>query len=267
MSLVGATSLGWKGDTVPQMLERLRAMGGECVELNSRDRMHGDLVLDSSTIPQVRSWAADAGVVISSVAGYNDFARKDSASLRSEVERLLAACRIASEMEVPIVRAFVGDVKPDVELEDVRSGIVESFGQASRGAESLGVKLAIENHGRLLNDGVELAHLVKEVGSAALGITVDTGNFCWAGHSLEQAQRDWEAVMPYAFSVHIKDGMWKDGSFEFVVAGEGDLDLAGYLRKLVENGYDGPVYSEYEGAGDVQEGTRKSIAYLKQVLA
>jgi len=66
--------------------------------------------------------------------------------------------------------------------------------------------------------------------------------------------------------VHIKDGTWTDKGFAFVPAGEGQLPLAWLARRLAAQRYQGPIYSEYEGAGDFRESTRSSIAYLKEIV-
>jgi len=267
---IGAVSLGWAGTALPEVFEQLRGMGGQCIELNSRVGLHDGLVLDSQTIPRVRSWARESGITIRSIGGYNDFVQREEGALRRERKRLLDACHIASEMGVGIVRAFTGEPKTGVAFEDVRTHIVDSFRQVAQQAEALGVTLAIENHGHAMNDGPQLARLVKDIGVPGVGLTLDTGNFCWAGHDVAQARLDFQAVLPYTLNVHVKDGLWRDGTlagpeFEFVPAGEGELDLAWVLNQLVAQGYEGPVYSEYEGRGDFLAGTRLSIVYLRSI--
>jgi len=264
---IGAVSLGWSGTPLPRVFEQLAAMGGECVEINGNAERHHGLTLDAQTIPQVQRWAADAGLVIGSLSGYCDFAMLDADALDAEVERLLVTCRVAAELGAPVVRAFSGDVKPGVTLEAARPHIIAAFRKAARAAEVLGVTLGIENHGRLINDGPALAALVEEVGAPNLGFTIDTGNFAWAGHDAAQVQADFAAVLPRIVNVHVKDGVWTGDSFSFVPAGEGELPLAWLLQQLAARGYDGMVCSEFEGGGDFVEGTRRSIAYLKPVVA
>lgn len=264
---IGAVSLGWSGMPLPRVFEQIAAMGGECVEINGNTGRHHGIALNRETIPQVRRWAADAGVVIGSLSGYCDFAQFDAGALDVEIERLLVTCRAAAELGAPVVRAFSGDVKPGVTLEAVRPNIITAFRKAARAAESLGVTLGIENHGRLINDGPALATLVEEVGAPNLGFTIDTGNFAWAGHDAAQVQADFAAVLPRIVNVHIKDGVWTGAGFTFVPAGEGELPLVWLLQQLAERGYSGMVCSEFEGAGDFVEGTRRSVAFLTRVLA
>ncbi|MFN2285968.1 MAG: sugar phosphate isomerase/epimerase family protein [Anaerolineae bacterium] len=266
MMKIGAVSLGWSGTPLPRVFEQIAALGGECVEINGNTERHHGITLNRETIPQVQRWAADAGLTIGSLSGYCDFALADANALDVEVERLLVTCRAAAELGAPVVRAFSGDVKPGVTLEAVRPNIIAAFRKAASAAESLGVTLGIENHGRLINDGPALAALVEEVGAPNLGFTIDTGNFAWAGHDAAQVQADFAAVLPRIVNVHIKDGVWADVGFTFVPAGEGELPLIWLLQQLAERDYRGMVCSEFEGAGDFVEGTRRSMAFLKRVL-
>jgi len=268
---IGAVSLGWSGQPLPQVMDEIAAMGGECIEINGRPGLHAGLNLDMGSAAQVRGWAASSGVQISAVSGYCDFAQTDQAALAREVERLMVACRAASALGVGVVRAFSGDLKPGLTLDAAWSWLVDGMQQAARQAEPLGVTLAIENHGRLLNDGPALVRLIREVGATNVGVTLDTGNFAWAGHGPSQVQADFEAVLPHIVSVHIKDGFWREAAgsmpavFEFVPAGSGQLPLADWLKALAGRGYQGAVCSEYEGGGDFRDGTRASIAYLKTI--
>lgn len=264
---VGAVSLGWAGKALTVVLDELASMGGQCLELNSKPGLHDGLVLDRHSASQVQAWAAAAGVEISGLSGYNDFAQDTRETLAREVEGLLSTCRLAAELGVGIVRAFPGELKPGLSLETAWPALIEGFEQACRLAEPLGVVVAIENHGLLLTDGPALARLVHDVGAPNLGLTLDTGNFCWAGHDARQAQVDFQAVLPHVVNVHVKDGVWHEGQFLFVPAGKGELPLAEWLAQLARRGYRGPICSEFEGSGDFVEGTRESVGYLLELAA
>lgn len=266
MIQIGAVSLGWSGTPLPEVFEELAAMGGRCIEINGNADRHHGLALDTETASQILGWARETGVVIGSISGYCDFAQTDTTALETEVARLMVSCRAAAAMGVPIVRAFTGDIKPNIALEQVRPNIIAAFREATEEAAALGITLGIENHGRLINDGPALAALVEEVGADNLGFTLDTGNFAWAGHDRDQVQADFAAVLPRVVNVHIKDGVWTTEGFQFVPAGEGELPLDWLVTELVQRGFDGKIYSEFEGAGDFREGTRKSIAYLQTTL-
>ena len=264
---IGAVSLGWGNQPLPQVMDDIAAMGGECIEINSRAGLHAGLTLDDRSAGDVHAWARASGLQISAVSGYNDFAQADRAALDREIERLFGACRIANALGVGVVRACSGDVKPGLTLESAWPWLVAGMQAAARRAAPLGVTLAIENHGRLLNDGPALARFLAEVGAANVGVTLDTGNFAWAGHNLTQVKADFDAVLPHVVSLHVKDGVWQTddalgANVQFVPAGSGQLPLADWLAALTGRGYTGAVCSEYEGGGAFREGTRASIAYL-----
>src|SRR4051794_32751149 len=98
---IGAVTLGWKGTSLPETLAQLRAMGGECVELNSGPGVHPGLILTREMVPQVRHWIEQSGLVLGSVSGYNDFGQTDPDAMRAQGGRLLAACRFAADLGVP----------------------------------------------------------------------------------------------------------------------------------------------------------------------
>jgi sugar phosphate isomerase/epimerase len=266
MNKVGAVSLGWSGTPLHTVFNKLAEMGGECIEINSRTERHHNLVLNAETLPQIRQWAADSRVIIGSLSGYSNFALADADARQREIDQLVATCRHASELGVRIVRAFTGNKPQNATAEQLRPQIVAAFQTAGHAAEKLGVTLAIENHGHLFNDGPGLASLITEIGQPNVRVTLDTGNFSWAGHNLEQTLADFKAVLPHTANVHVKDGIWRDDSFEFVAAGAGSLQINQLVSDLKHMGYDGPVYSEYEGDQDFETNTRLSIAFLRQAV-
>lgn len=257
---IGATTLGFGSAPIEDVFDGLVAVGAECCELNARPGQHGGETL---TADRVRPLERSSGVRVTSVGGYCDFAAEDT---DAEVETLMQACRLAGDLGVGIVRAMVADAADGVTLDGVRSRVVDAFGRAAERAARLGVRLGLENHGRLANDGPWLAGVVDEVGADNLGFTLDTGNFAWAGHGPDAVADDIAAVLPRVISVHVKDVAWRDGRFDgFVPAGDGGIDLPGLFAALCGRGYDGPVVSEYEGPGSHAEGTTRSIAHLKRL--
>lgn len=259
--LVGATTLGFGACSIDEVFDGLVAVGAQCCELNARPGQHGGETL---TATRIRPLIERTGVQVTSLGGYNDFAADD---LDAEVERLLQACRLASDLEVGVVRAMAADVREGVTLAGVRDRVIDGFGRAAEQAGRLGVRLALENHGRLANDGRFLAEVVDAVGSDVLGFTLDTGNFAWADRSPAQVTDDIAAVEPRALSVHVKDVRFDGERFDgFVPAGQGQINLAGIVAGLAGRGYTGPIISEYEGPGSHADGTKASIVHLRTLV-
>lgn len=260
---IGFVSLGMASQPLDEVLRFARAVGCEVMELNGRETVHQNLWVPPIDYKSIRRSIEAAGVRAVSLGGYVDFAQPDDRALEEQVCIFLGYCDLAREMRIPIVRAFAGDEREGHTLDSLYPRLVAGLRAVAERAADWGILIGIENHGRLINDGDGLLSLVKDVGSSIVGITLDTGNFCWAGHSVAEAHRFFEELAPYTVNVHVKDGRFVDGHFEFLPAGRGEIDLRGLFTLLHEQGYLGPILSEYEGAGDYAAGTAESVAYLR----
>lgn len=261
---IGVTSLGMRGLPLSEAIQKMVQFGAECTELNGRPGCHPDVTwedeADYETVPQL---LADAGIVATSLGGYCDFAQADDEALEAQIAGFVAYCQRAARLGIPIVRAFAGDVKEGRSLVDFEARITEAFAEVMRRIDGLEVKVAIENHGRLANDGFFLREVIEGVGSPNLGMTIDTGNFYWAGHSRQTVEGFLRILAPYTLNVHIKDVAYRDDQVVFVPAGRGIVDLPRLYTLLEANGYDGAVVSEYEGPDPYDLATLESVAYLR----
>lgn len=264
MFKIGVTSLGMRGLALPEAIQKMRQFGAECTELNGRPGCHPDFGWqDDADFERAKTLLDEAGIVASSLGGYCDFAQLDDAALEAEIDGFVGYCRRAVALSIPVVRAFAGDVKEGHSLETFAARIKEAFVEVVRRVDALPIRIGIENHGRLANDGRFLRELIETVASPKLGMTVDTGNFYWAGHPPEHVERFLQWLAPHAVNVHIKDVTYRDGKVVFGPAGRGIVDLPRLFRLLAVCGYDGPVVSEYEGEGPYEAGTLESVAYLR----
>jgi sugar phosphate isomerase/epimerase len=261
---IGLTSLGMRGTTLPEAIEEMVRFGAECTELNGRPGCHPDITWETEVdFETARRLLDEAGIVATSLGGYCDFAQTDEAALEAQIDGFVAYCRRAHKLGIPVVRAFAGDVKEGLALARVASQIIEAFAEVMRRVEGLDVTVGVENHGRLANDGFFLRELIETVASPRLGMTIDTGNFYWAGHAPERVDTFIKLLAPYTVNVHVKDVAYRDGGPVFVPAGRGIVDLPRLFTLLAGNGYDGPIVSEYEGVGPYALGTLESVAYLR----
>lgn len=283
---IGVVCLSLSCMDFTDVLDFVKSMGGEAIELCTVEGAHnGTLDLDRANRSNIIKAVEDRGLHIASVAGYNDFTSSMPGDLQNELERLEYYCRLAADLGVGIVRAMGGSVQPVLSSEQMIRNIVRGFKVAVEMATQYGVTLALENHGVVVNDGPILKRIVDEVASDNLGLTLDTGNFCWAGHSLEEAHRYFDQLAPYIVNVHLKDLAVVEGSStKFVTLGKGRIDLRHVIESLADRGYQGAVLCEYEGMGDPKEllqlgvfeqeqyveglksGTEKSLAYLRSLI-
>jgi sugar phosphate isomerase/epimerase len=264
MIKIGITSLGMKGIPLPQAIQKMVRFGAECTELNGRPGCHPEITWESEAdYETARALLADAGIAATSLGGYCDFAQADDDALEEQIAGFVGYCQRAARLGIPIVRAFAGDVKQGHTLADFEGRIVEAYIELIRRIGDLPVAIGIENHGRLANDGHFLHRLIETVASPKLGMTIDTGNFYWAGHPPERADAFIELLAPYTLNVHVKDVAYRDGKPTFVPAGRGVVDVPRLYALLERSGYTGAIVSEYEGKGPYDEGTLESVAYLR----
>jgi len=260
---IGITSLGMGTQPLDEVLRFAASIASEVMELNGRETVHDNLWAPPIDYKGIRRQLEAARIQATSLGGYSDFTSPDDQELQEQVNILLGYCDVARQMRIPVVRAFAGDLVEGLALDKAYPRIVKGFSTVAERISDWGIMVGIENHGRLVNDGDTLASIVRDVGSSVIGITLDTGNFCWAGHSIDEAHRFFELLAPMTVSVHVKDGRFEDGAFRFLPAGRGDIDLKGLIRLLHRVDYPGPIVSEYEGEGDYATGTLESVAYLR----
>jgi L-ribulose-5-phosphate 3-epimerase len=259
----GFVSLGLADRSLAGVLQAAVTMGCEAIELNGRATVHQGLWQGDVDMAAIGGRIAESGITVTSLGGYSNLAQPADEALEAEVEQLLGYCRIARDMGIPIVRAFAGDVIEGYDLDALYPRIVQGFRAVADAIQGWGVTLGIENHGRLMNDGDLLQRLIYDVDSPLVRITLDTGNFCWAGHSIATAHGFFQKLAPLVVNVHVKDGRFQDGVWHLLPAGRGDIDLVGLFEVLRSLGYDGPVLSEYEGPDDFMLSTAESVSYLR----
>lgn len=145
--------------------------------------------------------------------------------------------------------------------------LAEMFIKAVKVAESLHVKLAIENHIDFNSD--EILQLLKDVDSPHFGVNFDSGNFLRVMDDPVQAM---EKLAPYVLATHIKDlqpvkafPVNKWCYFACVPTGLGLVDNQALHAILTRHHYSGFLAVEIDMLHPGYAGEEKSV--LKQSLA
>jgi len=283
---IGAVCLSLSCMDFTEVLNFVKEIGGETIELCTVEGAHnGTLDLRKMQRSSLLATVKSHGLSITSVAGYNDFTFASDVELNQQVKKLEWYCELAADLQVGLVRVMSGDFRPDLTKEEMVTNIIRGFKIAVKMAKEYNVVLALENHGLLVNDAPTLIRIVETVADERLRLTLDTGNFCWAGHSLQETDSYFQQVAPYVANVHLKDLVFTDPKkVQFVPLGQGDLDLKMVVAQLAAVGYDGALLCEYEGMGDPKEllqagvftrekfmqglkdGTRQSLTHLKTLF-
>ncbi len=229
-------------------------------------------------IPLVKARIADAGLDVAVYSISNNFIQPEASDRVRELADLRRGVDIALELGVDLLRVFSGSAREGVSQEQGMAWILEGLTAGADYAASRGVTLALENHGRFAGRSNQVRDIIEQVGSPALRVNLDTGNFLPVGQDpVEAAQElaDWVVL------VHLKDlNLAQSGETGHVftdpagrsltgsVVGEGLIDLAGIYSVLDGAGYAGWYSLEYEGSTDaVNLGVPQSLAAARRLLA
>src|SRR5262245_21099378 len=150
-----------------------------------------------------------------------------------------------------MVRVFAG--WPEGAAVERWADMIRALREAAAFAHSAGVRLALENEAGFTPSVAEHVRIVEEVGSPALRLLLDTGNYPAGWPSVERAA-------PRAVHVHAK--FWKVGPG----GEEPTMDYPALLAALRRARYPGWITFEYEAAEPEATGLPRAFAYFCRLL-
>lgn len=212
---------------------------------------------------------ADGGFGIAAFLLHNNFGIED---LDREVDWVTAVVAMAGEMEVPAVRIdAIMKGEREMSLTDRQDHFARCMKKVLDGTPGSSVPCGIENHGFQGNDPDFLTGLIERVDSPRLGLTMDMGNFYWAGHPLSKVYDILRWAAGYTCHTHIKnihypedkrnaqrDMGWEYGQYVSPLD-EGDIDLGRVVGFLKGAGYTNTLCIEDESLHRFPEAERKAI--------
>ncbi len=251
-----------------RFIHEAKRIGADGVEL--LDFFYKDVEADRDKSLQALS---DTGLKCGVFSVAQNFAKPSAEEREAQAKKVFFGVDEALKFNTNTVRVFAGDVAEGITFDQARAWIIDGLTEVANYAQERGVRLALENHGKLAGRSDQVKGIIDDVrdrcGHAALGANPDTGNFQLVGQSSHEAIQD---VAPYAYMVHFKDFKLKpegwdaytfkalDGT-EFIgsVIGEGDVDLPKCVQALKDNGFNGWLNLEFEGEGDPLVDVEKSF--------
>lgn len=185
------------------------------------------------------------------------------------MEQTLESIRLAARLGATHVRLFAGFTPAAQMTEPLWRQMIAAFVEADALCTGLGLRIAIETHGRItMTDGAAchahtvttdrtaLARLVREL-PASVGFNYDPGNIKAAAPDDRRLCLD--LINGRINYCHLKDWKRKGPGWEALAPGDDDLDYAALLKQMT---FDGVYLIEYEPTADVEDGIRRSLAYL-----
>ena len=269
-SVVGAVRSG--EIDVPGFIEYGAAQGLDGVEL-----LHIFWETDKPDWQLVKRQAADAGLEIVSYSASNDFVYADADERQRQLEHLKRCVDGALELGAGLVRVFGGSARDGIAQADGMAMIIEGLAAGAAYAEDHGLTLALENHGRFAGRADQVRAIIEPVGSPALRVNFDTGNFLITDEDPLSAAHDLADLIALVHLKDMKAAAADEPGHVFVTPGgkrltgatlgDGLVDLPAVVAFLREAGYTGWLSLEYEGYDDAMTlGVPRSLAHARSLL-
>jgi sugar phosphate isomerase/epimerase len=152
------------------------------------------------------------------------------------LDRMRHAADVAHLFDAPYIRIFSFFLRPGADPAQHRGEVIQRMRALTRVAENADVILLHENEKEIYGDvPSRCLDIVRSVGSPHLRLAWDPANFVQVG---VRPYTDGYAVLrPHIEYVQIKDALAADGTV--VTAGRGDGEIAGTVRALQHDGFDG----------------------------
>ncbi|MEU4673446.1 sugar phosphate isomerase/epimerase family protein [Amycolatopsis sp. NPDC023774] len=235
---------------------------------------HTDLVAvrDEVGFPALAREFERHGITTVEVEYLDDWWCSGERRSRSDVVRadLLHAAEALGASHIKAGAGAAGDtVEPDV--------LRAEFAALAREAAAVGTRIALEPAAFSMMTTIEpAARLVRDVAHPAGGLLVDI----WHIHRSSMSYQDLERILPpeYVFAVEINDGyrevtgtLFEDTFDNRLYCGEGDFDVASFVKSLRRLGFTGPwgveMMSREHRTLDVRTATKQAAAAAADLLA
>lgn len=266
----------WKEDAidVPAFIREAKRIGADGVELL-------DFFIPDPKIQGVRAREAlaDTGLPCPIFSVAQNFAMPVEEDRKAELQKIVAGMDQAAQFGAKTVRVFSGDLAAGMDFDQAFDWIVSGLTDAANIAEPRGLRLALENHGKLAGTAKQVRNVIDAVrqncGHDALGANPDTGNFVLSGDDPVKActsladvahmahAKDFAPALPTDTNAYAGlDGQRWVGT----ELGKGRVDVRGCLSAMKDGGFDGWASIEYEGEGDVKAEVAASLDFIRRAV-
>lgn len=261
--------------------DKAKELGFEGIEFIGLD-WHG-LCKDKDELQTARELKAYCEKIDLPIVAYTVGANFLSDDIEGEMARLKKCVDIASEMGAPTMRHDVLYELRKKPLYNYRSAIQEiapRIRELAEYAKKKGVRTCSENHGYIMQDPMRVEELILAVGHENYGWLCDIGNFLCADADPVKAVA---IAAPYAFHVHAKDFLVRDGKSRMphgfqittnggnylrgTVIGHGDVPIGNCINALKKAGYDGWVSIEFEGPEENIDALANGLKNLRAIIS
>lgn len=291
--LLAGHTLGTPGETPAGAIKLFAGAGLDAAELIWQDGYRSGIPESGNraVLEDVRAACADTGLRVIGLTPYmTGLNSLDEGARAHDLKRFRACIADASALGARVVRVYAGSYTDD-EAEDrgrMWDALVGSLKNLAPHAGDAGVTLVVENHFNTMTvTAQQSVDLIAAVDSPSVRILYDQANLTFT-HS-ESPDRAVQLQAALIGHVHAKDLVFVDRDRPFSasavanvtgeqrsvrsrVIGDGELDWADIMTRLLATGYAGAVSLEYEYRWHPQdlpepaEGFRRGAEALRRIL-
>lgn len=225
---------------------------------------------DRRTLDEVASLLSRYGLHLSMLTCASDFTHPDPDERERQLDEIKTKIVAARVLGAEGIRITVGCAHEGVSREQGVAWAVEMLQRAAEFAYPRGIKLGLENHykDRLWKlpdfafDPDVFLEIAQRLKGTPVGINFDCANPLMLNRDPILILR---AVADRVWHVHVSDR--KVGEYEHRVLGEGDVPLEAVFTELAKIGFSGVISLEDGQAYAGDEGTRRSLNFLREQIA
>jgi sugar phosphate isomerase/epimerase len=172
----------------------------------------------------------------------NSWAHLTGAILAAQEAQILSAFELAADLCCPLVKVFGGDFPADEPPAAVYDRVADTVTRLCERAVPLGVRLVLETHDSF-SRGASVAEVLRRADHGAFGALWDVFHTHRMGETIEETDTLIGARVAH---VHVKDAVWQDDEWRFVLLGDGELPVAALIDRLALRGYAGYISVDWE---------------------
>ncbi len=256
------------------LFDEVRRHGFQAIELTVGDADFRTLVTDQAGCEALLGAAAQAGIMISSLASglgwkhplssADDQVRARGTQIQQDCLRIGGWLGVDCMLLVPgMVSGFDAEGPDHVPYDQALDNMHAAISELVPVAEEAGVVVGVENvWNKVLLSPLEMCDFIDSFGSECVGAYLDVGNMIVTGYA-----EDWVRILGERIGcVHFKDFRRAVGTLDgFCDLLEGDVNYPAVVEALRDVGYDGPVVAEFFGLQS--EALQKVSDAMDRILA
>lgn len=175
--------------------------------------------------------------ILRSVLTDNDEIHRENLRLTRQVAELAEELELGPE---PVISIMLGGRSELWETQ--RERLVRLLADYGELAADEGFTLAVEPHVHAAVDRTERAiWLMETLDNPSIRLHFDIVHFYLAGEPIEETVHK---LVPYTAHTHVTDARTREGGFELVLLGQGELDCVAYVKAMYEAGWTGFITVE-----------------------